>query len=511
MKRWLPLGLGLGLLLIVLLRTAWLCDDAFFTFRTVENWLGGYGPRWNVGDRAQAYTHPLWMLLLTAVSAMTDDVQASAIGLGVVCGLGTFVVLAWGRRPEVVALIAIALAGSKAWTDFATSGLENGLSGLLVAGFARLWLADRDPPTSVAMLIAGLLVLNRLDLAVVVLPALLAWAHQSPGRRRRLAIAALPIAGWFAFALFYYGTVLPTPALAKLAIGVPRWTLFEHGLWYLVQPLQLDWVSLPVLVLGLGLGLRSRPRALAAGGLLYLLYVVWIGGDFMAGRFHVVPFVMALALLAESVADSPATWLRAGVLAVTLLSLASPRSPLLSGAHYGSERDSWSRPYTVHRGVLDERAFYYPLSGLLSSAVPEPPAQRATSRRVEVGFFGRIPYEKGPLLHQVDPQALGDPFLARLPVNEEDLVAFRPGHAGRLVPSGYLMAWERCANMFTDPVLRPLYADVVLATQGPLLAPGRAGAIVRLLVHDLARLSRGEPLVPRDSIKQPWIAPGEAR
>jgi len=500
----LPIALGVAVLLVVLLRTAWLCDDAYFTFRTVENWLAGYGPRWNIADRAQAYTHPLWMLLLTALSGITGRIEGSAVGLGICCGIGTFLVLAWGRRPTTVGFIALALVGSKPWTDFATSGLENGLSGLLVAGFARLWLSSHERMATVGMLLGGLIVLNRLDLALLVLPATLLWARRE-GRYGPLAIAALPGLLWLAFALAYYGTLLPNSALAKLALGVPRATLLQHGLWTLVQPLQLDWITLPLLALGLGLALRAQGRALAIGGMLYLLYVVWIGGDFMSGRFHVAPYVLAVSLLAEPLDRWPARRLAALTLVMAAASLASPRSPLLSGPEYGTEEAPWSREYSERLGVLDERAFYYQDSGLLSAGEPPPPAPRSTARTVEFGVFGKVPYDKGPLLHQVDRHALGDPFLARMPVRAGDLSTFRAGHAGRITPFEYMVGWEQGANLFRDPVLRSLYADVRLATQAPLLTPGRAGAIGRLLVHDLRRLVRGAPLVPPEAIRRPFM------
>ena len=63
------LARGLGLLAFawVLLRTAWLCDDAYMIFRTVDNFVNGYGPVWNVAERVQVYTPPLWMMLLSTV------------------------------------------------------------------------------------------------------------------------------------------------------------------------------------------------------------------------------------------------------------------------------------------------------------------------------------------------------------------------------------------------------------------------------------------------------------
>ena len=56
---------------VLLIRTAWLDDDAYITFRTVDNVLHGYGLRWNVVDRVQAYTHPLWMMAMTVSSSMS--------------------------------------------------------------------------------------------------------------------------------------------------------------------------------------------------------------------------------------------------------------------------------------------------------------------------------------------------------------------------------------------------------------------------------------------------------
>ncbi len=58
---------------VALLRTAWIGDDALITMRTVHNWHGGHGMVWNVGERVQTFTHPLWMLVLSAVTGVTGE------------------------------------------------------------------------------------------------------------------------------------------------------------------------------------------------------------------------------------------------------------------------------------------------------------------------------------------------------------------------------------------------------------------------------------------------------
>jgi hypothetical protein len=49
----------MGIFAIVLIRTAWICDDAYITFRTIDNFINGYGLRWNIAERVQTYTNPL--------------------------------------------------------------------------------------------------------------------------------------------------------------------------------------------------------------------------------------------------------------------------------------------------------------------------------------------------------------------------------------------------------------------------------------------------------------------
>ncbi len=78
-----------------------------------------------------------------------------------------------------------------------------------------------------------------------------------------------------------------------------------------------DPITLIGLVLGIGSALflgNDVIRAGAIGALLYLAYVVWIGGDFMAGRFMAGPLVVSMLLLASlpvfSKEHSPLTAIR---------------------------------------------------------------------------------------------------------------------------------------------------------------------------------------------------------
>ncbi len=49
----------LAAIALLALKCAWVSDDAYITFRTVDNFVHGHGLRWNTGERVQAYTNPL--------------------------------------------------------------------------------------------------------------------------------------------------------------------------------------------------------------------------------------------------------------------------------------------------------------------------------------------------------------------------------------------------------------------------------------------------------------------
>ena len=61
------------LFIVILVRNAWMSDDAFITLRKVDNFVNGFGLTWNVQDRVQAYSRPLWMFLLALPYRFTRE------------------------------------------------------------------------------------------------------------------------------------------------------------------------------------------------------------------------------------------------------------------------------------------------------------------------------------------------------------------------------------------------------------------------------------------------------
>jgi arabinofuranosyltransferase len=134
------------------LANSWLGDDAYITFRVVWNFLHGYGPVFNPGERVQAYTHPLWMLVLSAAHGITREFFFTA--LAVSYGLAAVALLRVIRSAPSVAGGAIAgmtLLSSKAFVDYTSSGLEYPLSYLLLFVLCQVLPAGRRTARATAL------------------------------------------------------------------------------------------------------------------------------------------------------------------------------------------------------------------------------------------------------------------------------------------------------------------------------------------------------------------------
>ncbi|MEA1925210.1 MAG: hypothetical protein U9M95_05010 [Candidatus Altiarchaeota archaeon] len=72
---------------VVVIRNAWVCDDAYIGFRTVDNFVNGYGLTWNTSERVPVYTNPLWILLLSALYFFTHEIYFTGIYFSIILSI----------------------------------------------------------------------------------------------------------------------------------------------------------------------------------------------------------------------------------------------------------------------------------------------------------------------------------------------------------------------------------------------------------------------------------------
>ncbi len=489
-------GFMLIVWILVIVRTAWLCDDAFITFRTVDNFIHGRGLTWNPGERVWVYTHTLWMWVMSVASFVTREIPNTALILcllvsGTAAGLLVFRI---ASGPIAGSLALLCLIMSRSFVDYSTSGLENPLTHLLLVAMMMAWMRP-EPDTKrlfLICLIGGLGMLTRHDLMLLFGPAMAAefFFRSKATREARLRwalLGVLPFVLWEVFVIFYYGFPVPNTAFAKLNNGIPGGELFRQGLTYYIVSLQWDPLALAMIAAGVAAGLRKSARRdfwpFAAGIVLYCLYLLKIGGDSMAGRFLTAPAFAALLMLVRVPMNSgsPVILIHAGL--ITLLGLGALRPVYTITADYD---ETFEKTVPIH-GIADERSYYHERTALSSGSRKRfaDPGISTVSERLELmkmetfvsGAVGMQGFYAGKDVHIIDAWALGDALIAHLPARA--MPWWRIGHYERLVPPGYFETVESGENRIKDAKLADYYDRLHLVISGPLFSFERIKEIAR--------------------------------
>ena len=478
-------------------RNAWLSDDAYITFRVVDNFVNGYGLTWNVIERVQTYTHPLWMFLLSLLYFLTHEIYFTSIFLSILLSILILIIFLFWIAPSVRAVLVggCLLLFSKSFIDYSSSGLENPLTHLLLVIFFFIYFFKNKKRHSLLYLslIASFCMLNRMDTILLTIPVLIYqfftikvidWKTKS-----KFVLAGFtPFLIWEAFSLFYYGFLFPNTAYAKLNTGIPESDYMIQGLYYFFESTRMDYLTLPFIIFALVMIFYARNSKLifaAIGIVLYLLYILWIGGDFMGGRFLTAPFICAVVLFSQIQKPLSNTYIFTILFVISIgAGLFSPAPPVLSGENYGKQRPNSSK------GIMDERAFYYQDTGLLRAGRDEimPYGLWADEGRLfklyKLKFqirsnIGMIGYLGGPDLYILDKLALADPLLARLPISNVEKWSI--GHFKRDIPFGYIETLKKDNNSLVDKDLAVYYNKLCLLIRGNLFSQERFKEIFKFL------------------------------
>ncbi len=484
---------------------AWISDDAFVSFRYARNLVEGHGLVFNVGERVEGYTNPLWTLFVAAGLALGASAERWSLVGGIACYGASIAILAWAHARwaeaganedadahadahapwRALPLAAIAGAAMPDWAAFATSGLETSLFTLLLLAAFVVVTDARGSATKRAVAAGALLALatlTRHDGAIVAV-VVGAFVLVRRGTREAASFAGTFAAVWVPFTAWrvaYYGALLPNTYYAKSG-GVAWWS---QGLAYAGLFFARYWVLALALPLGL-VALRRGARALgevawlaAACALAYGVYVVRVGGDFMFARLLVPVAPMLLVLLDVALLAARSAAERAGLAAVSVVALVATPSPV------AGEKEI--------RGVLDERAHYSPERAARTDQRARTIAPFLAGTNAVVAIYGdeaRLAYE-GRIPVAIEAHTgLTDSFVAHQPLAARG----RVGHE-KLAPLDYLIRVRAADMTFSkvptlllglDDYVPPVHAmlgDVrarLLTWDPPLVATLRArGAVV---------------------------------
>jgi len=287
------------------------CDDAFIALRYAQNLSQHHELSYNLGQRVEGFTSPLWVLLISAAGSLGMQLVGATRVLGFGAALLTFGALRqfWDelepKAPRLVLAPAAALAMSAPFAAWTLGGLETPLFVALFTLTLALIARDarkRDLRSSLqAGLSAALCVLCRPEGATLIVIGSVVVCLPPPifsERRWRRLLAwfapnALLVGGYELFRLGYYGYPLPNTFYVKTS-GEGLW---QRGSSYLgFAGGEFGWALVGACLLSVsylliwGYPLRGQARfhsgrvlalCTAVAATVQLLYVARIGGDFL--------------------------------------------------------------------------------------------------------------------------------------------------------------------------------------------------------------------------------------
>jgi arabinofuranosyltransferase len=296
----------------------WIGDDGFINIRIANNLISGFGPVFNIDERVEAGTSPLWIFLIALPGYVGLRIETWIVVQGIVYSmLGLALALLSSLRFDgitnyrkalsqgVFPLGILAYVALPVTWDFVTSGLENCTSLLWIgaSAFFLSHLEGRQPKCLSKLALLGFWIslgplvrpeLSILTFGYIALVSL--WIGRIYSQKKPLFLFLtmalfIPLA-WQIFRMGFFGILTPNTAVSKAGLD-SRW---NQGMYFFRNFFGFYHLGIPFLIAFVFLGWRTR---LSWGkeklttlmrvwplfyGIFHIVYVVKVGGGFMHGR-----------------------------------------------------------------------------------------------------------------------------------------------------------------------------------------------------------------------------------
>ncbi len=487
---------------------AWQSDDSYHAYIMAKNLVDGNGFVYNVGQRSTASSCPLYTLVIAAGYFVIRDMFFVSLLINIVFSTLAFRILIKDfckTRNQIIFCLFVTL-GSVSFVSYTTSGLENSMLFFLGACFMKLYLSNERYSGKnliwIAILIS-LIAMTRMDAVLMFAPmavyAYLAKRDTSFPKAVGLGILGLlPFVLWEVFVTFYYGFPFPNTAYVKLGTNIPLSDYLVRGIRYyrdtaIKDPLV---ILIPAFAFIASVIVKKAQYLICmAGSLLYGLYLLYIGGDFMMGRHFTVMFLIGLICYIDiknrefSDRGRGASFHRCFVGVVI--------AALIYGSTSGIIADQFLYGGTFGSPISDERAGYFKTTSLFNNlyslirtgelCIRDTWNEKGVIELRENGFEGGI-IESVPGITKYynndiylnDLYALGDPYLAHLPAVIEE--GWRTGHMWREAPKGYaeMVRYGQGADAIENEDVRQYFEVIDMITREELFDSDRIKAVIDL-------------------------------
>ncbi|MEE8404113.1 MAG: hypothetical protein V3S17_01845, partial [candidate division Zixibacteria bacterium] len=270
-------------------------DDAFISYRYIQNFLNGDGLVFNIGERVEGFTNFGWIVYLILWDSFYIDFilvsKVTGILLGAAFILVTYLTALrlFDKKSKWFALLPVyLLAASMSLPYWSQSGLETAAFAFFAALSFYFYLKQ-----SWQLVFALTIAVWLRPEGALVAAMLIVIEAVVEKRIPKFAIACAAIALIFslpfvAFKQIYYGSILPNPFYAKTGMSIEQLTagleyagrFFSHYGFY--------GAGLIVCVL-FWKKLSNQMRAVLLFFVMYTLYIVLVGGDVLKVHRFFIP------------------------------------------------------------------------------------------------------------------------------------------------------------------------------------------------------------------------------
>jgi len=320
-------------------------DDAYISYRYVDNFQSGHGLVFNYGERVEGYTNFLWIMLLSISSILGFPIIIMSKILGVTCGALTLIFaylfcrdFSDTRRWLIPFAVPIFLAANGALAYWVIGGLETGLFVFLVT--LTLYTEFKRPSVVPAILVIATLTRPEggLVFGIILLYRLIIKRENLRSLAWYVGLYVGLLIPYAIFKIYYFGDLLPNPFYAKTGMSIEY---LGSGVEYVMQ-FGYHYGLFGLFLLIPFAFLRDMPdkvKLLWLGSAVYTVYIILVGGDVLkVHRFFlpVLPMLFGILTFAiyRFVAErKDAGWVRITAIAVVVgyvaWSLVIPRDYIL--------------------------------------------------------------------------------------------------------------------------------------------------------------------------------------
>lgn len=312
-------------------------EDAFISFHYAKNLFNGFGLVWNIADPpVEGYTNFLWLIFCSIGLLLKLELTTFSQLLGILSGAITLLYVykigkkILGFKTKIALIPCLMLAISGPFVTWASSGMETNLFTLFIVCSIyyelNFWSTYNKTSLTFLFLFLLLAALTRPEgfgffLILIVLHFIKSKRYNTlaPIRQSILFVFIcfiIPFTVYFLWRYSYFGYLLPNTYYAKTGGGFFQWIrglayLLYFCLHFLLPAVGLltvfIWISVEklntkVVIKEIRLRIKNDIRAYAffiflSVCLLYSVYLIYIGGDYMAMYRFFVPILPLIYLL----------------------------------------------------------------------------------------------------------------------------------------------------------------------------------------------------------------------